>query len=199
MVGHAPVWQGSQANVPLVLGHPLDVTLQIDSRKHMTVSLDFEGPVQAPVAKGQRIGTLKVEAPDYPGRTVPVYAGEAVGAAGIMSRIWTGLRALDGGAARGTTAMTKPRARFITLEGGEGVGKSTQARRLCAQLEARGIGVVATREPGGSPGAEDIRKLLVDGEPGRWSPLDRNAACCSRRVPITSNARSSRRSIAANG
>jgi len=67
--------------------------------------------------------------------------------------------------------MTKPRARFITLEGGEGVGKSTQARRLCAQLEARGIGVVATREPGGSPGAEDIRKLLVDGEPGRWSPL----------------------------
>jgi D-alanyl-D-alanine carboxypeptidase (penicillin-binding protein 5/6) len=97
VVGHAPVWQGSQANVPLVLGHPLDVTLQIDSRKHMMVSLDFEGPVQAPVAKGQRIGTLKVQAPDYPGREVPVYAGEAVGSAGIMSRVWTGLRALIAG------------------------------------------------------------------------------------------------------
>jgi dTMP kinase len=67
--------------------------------------------------------------------------------------------------------MTQPRARFVTLEGGEGAGKSTQARRLCARLEARGIAHIATREPGGSPGAEDIRKLLVDGEPGRWSPL----------------------------
>lgn len=63
------------------------------------------------------------------------------------------------------------RGRFITLEGGEGAGKSTQARRLCAALESRGIAQIMTREPGGSPGAEDIRKLLVDGEPGRWTPL----------------------------
>jgi dTMP kinase len=61
--------------------------------------------------------------------------------------------------------------RFITLEGGEGAGKSTQARRLAAALEARGIACVATREPGGSPGAEDVRKLLVTGAPGRWEPL----------------------------
>ena len=60
---------------------------------------------------------------------------------------------------------------FITLEGGEGAGKSTHARRLAAALESRGIATVATREPGGSPGAEDIRKLLVEGEPGRWEPL----------------------------
>jgi dTMP kinase len=61
--------------------------------------------------------------------------------------------------------------RFITLEGGEGAGKSTQAKRLAAALEARGIASIVTREPGGSPGAEEIRKLLVEGEPGRWSGL----------------------------
>jgi len=61
--------------------------------------------------------------------------------------------------------------RFITLEGGEGTGKSTQIRRLAAALEQRGIKVLATREPGGSPGAEQIRKLIVEGEPGRWDAV----------------------------
>jgi dTMP kinase len=59
--------------------------------------------------------------------------------------------------------------RFITLEGGEGVGKSTQARALAAALEARGIDVLLTREPGGSAGAEAIRGLLLTGEADRWS------------------------------
>ena len=59
--------------------------------------------------------------------------------------------------------------RFITLEGGEGVGKSTQLRALAAALEARGIDVVLTREPGGSTGAEAIRGLLLSGEADRWS------------------------------
>ena len=61
--------------------------------------------------------------------------------------------------------------RFISFEGGEGAGKSTQARRLAAALEKHGISCVITREPGGSPGAEEIRKLLVNGEPGRWEAL----------------------------
>lgn len=61
--------------------------------------------------------------------------------------------------------------RFITLEGGEGSGKSTQVKRLAAALEAKGIVALTTREPGGSPGAEEIRALLVQGEPGRWDPL----------------------------
>lgn len=60
---------------------------------------------------------------------------------------------------------------FITLEGGEGAGKSTQARRLAARLTGAGREVVATREPGGSPGAEAIRALLVTGEADRWSPI----------------------------
>ncbi|MEE8275388.1 MAG: dTMP kinase [Alphaproteobacteria bacterium] len=58
--------------------------------------------------------------------------------------------------------------RFISIEGGEGAGKSTQAERLCAALRNRGFDVVATREPGGSPGAEDIRRLLVSGATDRW-------------------------------
>jgi len=61
--------------------------------------------------------------------------------------------------------------RFITLEGGEGAGKTTQAKRLAARLASEKIRVVVTREPGGSPGAEEIRKLLVEGTPGRWDPL----------------------------
>jgi dTMP kinase len=67
--------------------------------------------------------------------------------------------------------MTRKLGRFITLEGGEGTGKSTQARRLAATLKGRGISCIVTREPGGSPGAEEIRSLLVKGEPGRWDPL----------------------------
>ena len=58
--------------------------------------------------------------------------------------------------------------RFITLEGGEGAGKSTQIARLKSWLEGRGHRVTATREPGGSPGAEMIRKLLVEGPVERW-------------------------------
>ena len=58
---------------------------------------------------------------------------------------------------------------FISLEGGEGAGKSTQARLLVEALAARGIEAIITREPGGSEGAEAIRELLMQGEVTRWS------------------------------
>jgi dTMP kinase len=61
--------------------------------------------------------------------------------------------------------------RFITFEGGEGAGKSTQLKRLAARLEAQGRAVVATREPGGSSGAESIRELVLKGSADRWSPV----------------------------
>ena len=61
------------------------------------------------------------------------------------------------------------RGLFITLEGGEGAGKSTQAKLLVEKLSQMGINCVVTREPGGSPGAEKIRELFVKGEPDRWS------------------------------
>ena len=60
---------------------------------------------------------------------------------------------------------------FISFEGGEGAGKSTQIRRLAEHLSARNLEVVLTREPGGSPGAELIRDLLVNGPVDRWSPV----------------------------
>lgn len=60
------------------------------------------------------------------------------------------------------------RGRFIALEGGEGVGKSTQARLLAEALRARGLEVVTTREPGGTPGAEAVRGLLLSNEGDGW-------------------------------
>jgi len=64
----------------------------------------------------------------------------------------------------------RPKGRFIALEGGEGVGKSTQARLLADALERRGVDVVLTREPGGTPGAEAIRSLLLYPPEAGWNP-----------------------------
>lgn len=70
--------------------------------------------------------------------------------------------------------MTEPdrsrRGFFVSLEGIDGSGKSTQARLLAERLRATGRAVVLTREPGGSPGAEEIRRLLLTGGVDRWSP-----------------------------
>lgn len=63
------------------------------------------------------------------------------------------------------------RGRFITFEGGEGAGKSTQARRLAERLISMGHAVTLTREPGGTEGAEALRGLLVSGGTDRWSPM----------------------------
>lgn len=64
-----------------------------------------------------------------------------------------------------------PRGIFITFEGGEGAGKTTQLRLLQEKLEKSGKTVVATREPGGTPGAEALRKLLVNGDAYDWDAL----------------------------
>ncbi len=60
---------------------------------------------------------------------------------------------------------------FVTFEGGDGTGKSTQLRAFAARLRSGGRQVVETREPGGAAGAEQIRRLVLEGEPGRWSPV----------------------------
>jgi len=62
-------------------------------------------------------------------------------------------------------------AKFITMEGGEGAGKSTHVKRLAVALQQSGIEALTTREPGGAPGAEQIRALLVDGDTKRWDGL----------------------------
>lgn len=60
---------------------------------------------------------------------------------------------------------------FITFEGGEGCGKSTHVRLLAEALTGAGVDLLVTREPGGAPGSEEIRALLVDGSPDRWDPV----------------------------
>ncbi len=59
---------------------------------------------------------------------------------------------------------------FISFEGGEGGGKTTQMTRLAGFLKQKSISVIETREPGGTPQGEDLRSLLVRGDPGRWQP-----------------------------
>ena len=61
--------------------------------------------------------------------------------------------------------------KFISFEGGEGGGKTTQLTRLAGFLRQRGIEFVETREPGGTPQGEELRRLLVQGDPGRWLPV----------------------------
>lgn len=67
------------------------------------------------------------------------------------------------------TSASREQGMFITFEGIDGSGKSTQSKRLAAHLRAQGHEVVETREPGGSPGAEEIRALVLQGDPDRWS------------------------------
>lgn len=67
--------------------------------------------------------------------------------------------------------MTVKRGLFITLEGGEGAGKTTQSQKLKAALEQKGFQVITTREPGGTPESEKIRDLLVQRDGGNWTPL----------------------------
>ena len=61
--------------------------------------------------------------------------------------------------------------RFISLEGGEGAGKSTQIVAMKSYIESKGKKVLLTREPGGSRGAEELRELLVSGDANRWDPI----------------------------
>jgi dTMP kinase len=83
---------------------------------------------------------------------------ELTGQEARTSRVATGVAALD-------------RGRFITIEGGEGAGKSTQVDRLVATLRRSGIPALRTREPGGSNGAEAIRELLLGGADERWDAM----------------------------
>lgn len=71
----------------------------------------------------------------------------------------------------GGTPSRGPRGRLVTFEGGEGAGKSTQLALLAENLRKRGIDIVETREPGGSPGAEAIREILLDPENKGWPPM----------------------------
>ncbi len=123
--------------------------------------------MRAPVEQGQTIGTLKVWRGEFLALEVPLQAGESV-ATGSHARNApsTRRRVGDRPVPRRPQALVsriRCAGRFITFEGGEGTGKSTQAALLADRLRALGIDVVLTREPGGSPGAEVIRHVLLSG------------------------------------
>jgi D-alanyl-D-alanine carboxypeptidase (penicillin-binding protein 5/6) len=86
VAGQANVSGGAAKTVPLTAGKPVAVVMQVDTRQTMKVSVKYNGPVQAPIAKGQRIGTLQVTAQDFPTMSVPLYAAVDVPKAGIFSR-----------------------------------------------------------------------------------------------------------------
>jgi D-alanyl-D-alanine carboxypeptidase (penicillin-binding protein 5/6) len=92
VMGNAPVWQGTTDTVPLVVGKPLSVTLQVESRPGMKMTVAYDGPIKAPIAKGQRIGTLKITAPEFPTLNVPLYAANSVDRAGLFGRMFLGIR-----------------------------------------------------------------------------------------------------------
>ena len=94
VVGDAPVWGGAKDKVALMVSAPVRVSMAEDARRDMKVTLHYDGPVAAPIAAGQQIGTLTVTAPGKQDITVPVVASEAVPRTGIVGHMLLGLRAL---------------------------------------------------------------------------------------------------------
>jgi D-alanyl-D-alanine carboxypeptidase (penicillin-binding protein 5/6) len=96
IAGQARVAGGAQPTVPLTARAPVAVTMQVDARNSMKVSVKYKGPVQAPIVKGQQIGTLQVTAQGLPTMNVPLYAAADVPPAGIFSRIGAAIGHLFG-------------------------------------------------------------------------------------------------------
>ncbi|MEN6544233.1 D-alanyl-D-alanine carboxypeptidase family protein [Parvibaculum sp.] len=97
-VDNAPVWQGTYAEVPLVAANDVALIMTPDQRKGMKVTVSYSTPVKAPVAAGQRIGTLRIEAPDMPTQEVPLLAGANVDRLGIFGRAMSALKHMIFGA-----------------------------------------------------------------------------------------------------
>ncbi|HVV27379.1 MAG TPA: D-alanyl-D-alanine carboxypeptidase family protein [Rhizomicrobium sp.] len=88
VVGSAPVAGGKADSVPVTAGKPLSVTMQVDSHDKMKTQLKLDPGLKAPVAAGQKVGTLVLTAPDFPTLTVPVYAVQPVAEVGLFGKLW---------------------------------------------------------------------------------------------------------------
>ena len=155
--------------MPLVGGRDLVVTMPRDWRTKAKIAIAYDSPVRAPISRGAELGKLVVSGQGVPDMERDAPRGRRRAAAWSARPRARGAVALRHGGLTGEGRMAAP-GRFITLEGGEGAGKSTQARRLVASLAGVGVEVIITREPGGAPGAEVLRGLLLSGEVA-WSPL----------------------------
>jgi D-alanyl-D-alanine carboxypeptidase (penicillin-binding protein 5/6) len=96
-VGQIPVWQGDRDAVAVKTASALGITMQVDSHAGMKAVLSYTSPLKAPVAAGERVGVLKITAPDFPTMNIPVYAAESASRAGFFSRIMLGLRSFISG------------------------------------------------------------------------------------------------------
>ncbi len=157
----AEVQMGSASTVGLIAPANLTATLPAGVAPDIQLRVVYDGPIKAPIKAGQHIADLIVMTPDMQPQKLPLVAEIRCRRGGLFR---PRLGRLQGPVRRVTTG------RFISLEGGEGAGKSTQAKRLAEALGARGIETLVTREPGGSEGAEAMRDLLMQGDVRRWSP-----------------------------
>jgi serine-type D-Ala-D-Ala carboxypeptidase (penicillin-binding protein 5/6) len=98
VLDNAEIWGGAKNSVGVTVKDPVTVMLPVDARREMKVTLRYDGPVRAPVAMGQQIGTLTVTAPGKPDKVVPVVAAEAVPSNGFLDKMMMGLQVLIFGA-----------------------------------------------------------------------------------------------------
>ena len=94
VVADAEIWGGAKTSVGVTVNAPFKVMMPVQSRPEMKVTLRYDGPVRAPVAAGQQIGTLTVAVPGKPDKTVPAVAAEAVPSNGFLDKMMTGLQSL---------------------------------------------------------------------------------------------------------
>ena len=179
VVGHARVWGGQRMYVPLAGKGDVNVWLPRNmANQKLRANIVYQWPLKPPLRKGDQVAVLRVTTSSETMNEVPLFVAEDVDQAGTVRR---GLR-LAAVSGHPVAAVIGPReqegscgphwqsgpapamasGKFITFEGGEGSGKSTQARLLADRLKTRGIDAVLTREPGGSPFAERVRALLLD-------------------------------------
>ncbi len=92
IVGNVPVLGGADEAVPATAAKPLNVTMQVESRKGMKTELKPAAGLTAPISVGQRVGTLVITAPDFPALNVPVYAAQAVAKVGLIGGMWNSIK-----------------------------------------------------------------------------------------------------------
>ena len=167
----ALVWGGTQHYVPLVGDGNINIILPVTSSGKVSASIVYQGPIKAPIRKGERVAVLRITSAESSATNdIPLYAGDDIDAeqlrharARFAARAGVRLAAVDRAPAS-NAHETVETGRFITFEGGEGGGKSTQAGILANRLARAGRQVFSTREPGGSPAAEEIREALLSGQ-----------------------------------
>ena len=179
-MGQAKVFGGESSSVGLKSPTPVRMMVQRSGADKIIARIVYTGPVRAPIEAGQQIGMVKVWRGETVALEAPLFAEPSI-AKGSMTQkafdtageMMIGL--LRAGAEkafakdnerrrkRNDHAPNAKRGRFITFEGGEGSGKSTQIKRLAETLDEQGVRTLVTREPGGSPGAEIVRHLVLSG------------------------------------